>query len=260
MIRATDFNQELYYLGRICKFNHIFGSANNSLRQKSNRTCIICQKVANDKYKKVNSKLCNLRTQLWRKRIAQRIITDLPPEKRCISCGEWKSAKEFYQVKYSADGLLGHCKICDAKKQSDARAKRRVPKIPKDAELIKENRRKTKRRYKKTLKGKIAKTRELQRRRARLLQVEMEKYTPTQIIARFADFENKCAYCESVEKLSIDHFIPISKKGADCLFNIVPACIKCNSSKYNKNPEVWFKKQTFFSVERWQRIIDKVTL
>jgi 5-methylcytosine-specific restriction endonuclease McrA len=245
MTKATEFNQELYYLGRICKFNHIFGETNNGLRQKSNRTCLVCQKDINNKYKKANGELCNLRTRLWRKKIAQRSNVDLPAEKKCIYCDKLKPAKEFYQVKYSADGLLGHCKICDAKKQSDARAKRRKPKTYKAPELVKENRRKIKRRYKKTLKGKIAKTRELPRRRARILEVQMEKYTPTQIIARFADFENECAYCGSKEKLSIDHFIPVSKKGADCLFNIVPACIKCNSSKYNKHPETWFKNQPF---------------
>lgn len=258
MIKAIKFNQKLYYLGKICKFNHIFDDTGNSLRQISNRTCVACQKNIIKKYKHSNLELCNERTRRWRKYIGQKLDKVIPNEKKCCVCGQLKPKQNFYPSKYSANGLFGHCISCDKARQHLRRGKYRKPVIRKDPELVKENRRKIKRNYKKTLKGKIAKTRELQRRRARLLQVQMENYTPTQILARFAEFENKCVYCGCEEKLSIDHFIPISKKGADCLFNIVPACIKCNSSKYNKHPESWFKKQSFYSIEKWQRLLDKV--
>jgi 5-methylcytosine-specific restriction endonuclease McrA len=179
-------------------------------------------------------------------------------EKQCNSCFEIKPAKEFYVEKYSANGLLGHCISCDKKRQDAFRAKRRKPLIRKDPEIIKENRRKIKARYKKSIKGKLANTLAQHRRKATLKSVESKNYTPTQVSARFTEFDNQCVYCGSKEKITIDHFIPISKFGADKIENIVPACIKCNSSKNNKSPEDWFRSKTFFEIEKWQFLIKKL--
>jgi hypothetical protein len=246
MTRTNDFNENLYYLGKACKFNHVFANTNKSLRQRSNRTCIDCQKNTNKKYKITHFELRNERARRWRKKTALQNNKNLPTEKQCNTCLEWKSAKEFYVEKYSANGLHGHCIACDKKRQDIYRAKRRKPILRKDPELIKQNRRKIKARYKKSIKGKLANTLAQHRREATLKRVESKNYTPTHVLARFAEFENQCVYCGNKEKISIDHFIPISKFGADKIENIVPACIKCNSSKNNRNPETWFRSQAFF--------------
>ncbi len=55
-------------------------------------------------------------------------------------------------------------------------------------------------------------------------------------------------YCGSVEHISMDHIIPISRAGVDprvvCLLdsvdNCVPACRKCNSSKSDLDVFEWF--------------------
>src|SRR5699024_7465752 len=44
-------------------------------------------------------------------------------------------------------------------------------------------------------------------------------------------FGNKCAYCGRKEKMTMEHFIPISKNGDYTRSNIIPACLSCNSSK-----------------------------
>lgn len=257
MTKTSDFNQNLYYLGKVCKYNHVFANTDKSLRQKSNRTCIECLKSINEKYRKANFNLCIERNKRWRVRTALESKT-LPSEKRCNICFEVKPSKQFYFEKYSAGGLLGHCISCDKKRQEIYRAKRRKPIVRKDPEVIKVNRRKIKARYKKTVKGKIANTLALHRRKAILKAVESENYTPTQVLNRFAEFGNKCAYCGYIGKITIDHFIPISKSGADKIENIVPACVKCNSSKNNKNPETWFKSQPFFSLEKWEILTMKL--
>lgn len=258
MNKTNEFNQNLYYLGATCKYNHVFLNTNCSLRQRSNRTCIECQKNIKQKYKQSNLEICNERIRCWRKKVALETNKNLPSIKRCVVCLEWKITNEFYVEKYSANGLLGHCISCDKKRQKSYRAKHRKLKVPKNPELTKQKIRETKKRYKKSVKGKLAGTLAHHRRKANLMKVESQNYTPTQLLVRFAEFNNQCAYCGSNEKIIIDHFIPISKLGADKIENIVTACIKCNSSKNNKNPKLWFELQIFFSSEKWQSLIKKI--
>ena len=48
-------------------------------------------------------------------------------------------------------------------------------------------------------------------------------------------FNHSCAYCgRKMERLEMDHVIPLSKGGAHTMANIVPACRKCNATKGNK--------------------------
>tara|TARA_Y100001973_G_C5089320_1_gene276643 strand:+ start:24 stop:710 length:687 start_codon:yes stop_codon:yes gene_type:complete len=84
----------------------------------------------------------------------------------------------------------------------------------------------------------------------------VEKISQTQLINRCALFGNCCAYCGSYEGLDIqlEHVIPKSKGGAHCLANIIPACATCNRSKFNYPMEKWYKKQSFYSDQRFKRI------
>lgn len=44
----------------------------------------------------------------------------------------------------------------------------------------------------------------------------------------------KCQKCKTINNLSIDHIIPLSKNGMHIHENIAVLCIKCNSKKGNK--------------------------
>lgn len=46
-------------------------------------------------------------------------------------------------------------------------------------------------------------------------------------------FNYKCAYCGEKKNLSIDHIYPLSRGGIHHQSNILPACISCNSKKWN---------------------------
>jgi hypothetical protein len=45
-----------------------------------------------------------------------------------------------------------------------------------------------------------------------------------------------CAYCGSTHDLGIDHIIPWSKGGATLPFNLVVACLTCNTGKGDGDP------------------------
>lgn len=68
-------------------------------------------------------------------------------------------------------------------------------------------------------------------------------YTTQQLKDRFSIFNDCCVYCLKSEFITIDHFIPISKGGADALYNLVPACRSCNSSKNASDPIEWMRRK-----------------
>lgn len=50
----------------------------------------------------------------------------------------------------------------------------------------------------------------------------------------------KCTYCgQQFEKLTLDHFNPITRGGDGLVDNLIPCCKSCNSSKHNRVPEDW---------------------
>lgn len=73
-------------------------------------------------------------------------------------------------------------------------------------------------------------------------------------------FGYSCAYCGSDSKMTYDHFVPFSKGGSFKRDNIIPACQKCNSSKRDRDFKDWFKKQSFFNVQKQNSILSYLKL
>jgi len=69
------------------------------------------------------------------------------------------------------------------------------------------------------------------------------------------DFDQSCAYCGETKKLTIEHFVPLSKFGELTTNNVLPVCQFCNGSRSNHNFSEWFRKQPFYSPEREQKIL-----
>lgn len=79
--------------------------------------------------------------------------------------------------------------------------------------------------------------------------------TPEQWIKTLESFDNCCVYCgERLDNPQQDHVIPLSAGGGYTKKNMLPACKSCNSSKHNRELEVWYKRQPFFSPERLKKI------
>lgn len=66
-----------------------------------------------------------------------------------------------------------------------------------------------------------------------------------------------CTYCLGrvtlwEPALHIDHVIPVSGGGRECPENWAPCCKRCNSSKRNRDPEVWIK--SYLGAMAWRRL------
>lgn len=69
------------------------------------------------------------------------------------------------------------------------------------------------------------------------------------------EWDNKCAYCESENNLTIDHIIPQSKGGMDVTENVVCCCYSCNQSKGHRSWEEWYSSQDFFDFKKYEKIL-----
>lgn len=73
------------------------------------------------------------------------------------------------------------------------------------------------------------------RRRARTIKLK-ETFTTRQVKFIFNVFDNQCFNCNSKDKLTIDHFYPLSKGNILSFNNAIILCRKCNLSKHAKDP------------------------
>lgn len=93
------------------------------------------------------------------------------------------------------------------------------------------------------------------RRKAQMRKLQtVDKVSVVAIRKRFAEFGNCCAYCGSGGDMQIEHVKPIAAGGAHAIYNIVPACAFCNSSKSAREMSEWYQAQPFFDELRMRRI------
>ncbi len=102
--------------------------------------------------------------------------------------------------------------------------------------------------YRKSLKYVLVNKSHCQNRRA-LKKKFKGKITKQHLEGQYVIQEGKCYYCSNPilkEKMTVDHYIPLSKGGLHDDSNIVLACNFCNCSKKDKMPEIFIgqnKKQ-----------------
>lgn len=97
--------------------------------------------------------------------------------------------------------------------------------------------------------------RQKSKRRKALLRWQTAHHIPAkQLRARFAQFDNCCAYCGAAGDMQIEHVVPICRGGTHAIGNIVPACQTCNYSKREHEVERWYRAQPHFSEKRWRKI------
>ena len=81
-------------------------------------------------------------------------------------------------------------------------------------------------------------------RRMRIMGVSGSGWSAKEENKLIEDYGHRCAYCgKKIEKLTMDHVVPISRGGNHSIDNIVPACGSCNSSKHDKPLLIWMWQQ-----------------
>jgi 5-methylcytosine-specific restriction endonuclease McrA len=78
-----------------------------------------------------------------------------------------------------------------------------------------------------------------EKRRARKQLVD-ETFTKEDAQYIYNQFDNRCYKCGSADKLRIDHHYPLSKGYALTRDNAVLLCNRCNVSKHNHEPEIFY--------------------
>ena len=71
----------------------------------------------------------------------------------------------------------------------------------------------------------------------------------------YKDWDHKCGYCGDLAT-SLDHIIPRHRSGHTSRKNLLPCCRFCNQSKASNILEEWYRKQSFFTQDRMDRITD----
>ena len=71
-------------------------------------------------------------------------------------------------------------------------------------------------------------------RRIRLRNVEISDFTQEEWFLLLKDADGKCPLCNTEQKLTMDHVVPISKGGDHTLTNIIAICKSCNCKKGTK--------------------------
>ena len=179
--------------------------------------------------------------------------------KRCPDCEQIKSVDEFHNNKASIDGKAAYCKVCllargaayrmanpDKVKATNAASKKKHYSKAKA----------TRRKYEDANRDLVnARKRDWNRRNKDIVhQMNQRSYAKNPALfinnamkryAKFKGVEQRlvtkrdiarlqqmpCIYCQSKERIEIDHIQPIERNGRHSIGNLAPACLTCNRSK-----------------------------
>jgi len=173
---------------------------------------------------------------------SDKLVLDASTYKYCYRCKKIKLLSEFYKAKPKNDGYMDECKKCS---NTYTRVWSR-----KNSEKVKERLRKFReehldesleysRLYRRTERGKTSAVSSRARRRAALLECEVNDLTTTQIRSMLREAKI-CSICREAFDLSfkkrktLDHEVTLSRSGNHTLLNVRIICQSCNSKKGNR--------------------------
>lgn len=246
MINVADFGLDanVFYFGKVCIYGHEYENTRLGLRYKKKWQCVECKKILDNNYR-VNNRQEVLQRK---KRYYEKVKNE-----------SWfKKGRNIYYLN-NFDTIAQYQKSYRQENKDSIRQSKH--------DWKKRNKSKVKlsrKRYQSN--NKLTRNINLIRYRSRKRSVSHIPYDKAQVTALFEKCDNKCVYCYKNFNFSekgtrqLDHFLPISKGGHDALYNLLPACISCNSSKRDNNPHEWYSKQSFYSLDKWFKILSLLGL
>jgi len=175
--------------------------------------------------------------------------------KQCTKCKHILQYTAFGKKSRSKDGLQSQCKSCI--KLYNNRYKhinKHTTKITVQRYYT-NNKSKIKLNYAEYMKIPEHRIKELERqkhkqRKRRAMKCHInEHYTNEDELYTRILFDNCCANCGSTDSLCIDHHQPLSKGNALTKQNAVLLCNKCNASKRDKLPSIFYTVDMLINIE-----------
>jgi len=167
--------------------------------------------------------------------------------KKCSKCKAWRTLDQFCKRAAGKDGLFAWCKACTRANSLKYNAARRDEQAAKSRAYYNKNTgdvRSYQRGYRAANRDKeLARVRKWQtanpdktrviklRRRARKKENETFVVTAKEIECLLA---RPCYLCGVAPSTTVDHIIPVAKRGRHSVGNLIGACKSCNNGKYDK--------------------------
>jgi 5-methylcytosine-specific restriction endonuclease McrA len=161
--------------------------------------------------------------------------------KSCSKCKEEKSLHLFYKNISNKDGFSSQCKQCISAYHSEKKEHKR--------EYDYHYRIRNRQQIKKVKDLYYLNNHELHRDKAHGRRAKVNENGVFKILRKELKrlYNSPCFYCGSLNKITIDHVIPISRGGTHGIGNLVAACAFCNGSKHTKFLIEWKRDLTFLN-------------
>lgn len=254
------FDREKLCLGKLCKRGHDWQGTGRSLRRKSKRECLECERLrarGRDKEER------RLRKRAWYEQNRDRTLA-VNAAYRETHKEEIKQHQKLWYEENREDRSAYHKDWRERNKEKliQQRKRDRIANPEKHrlsgaANYIRNREacRKRAKLYRHTDRGRTLEKMARHRKRARLRNASTHAPTFEEIATLRDKCNCQCVYCDSPESLSLDHFIPLCFGGSHCIGNLLIACTSCNSSKHTSDPYEWFQTRPTFSKKRWKSIL-----
>lgn len=257
MSSVTNFDTAKFYLGTLCRRGHDYNGTGKSLRhlvKGGTGNCLECRgRDHNSSHITDNEKLIAIGIDPKKFYLGRACPLQHTYQKtnKCLRRRSTRICVECHKIltyKWREQNPSRH--LQNARNQYYCHRDERIAKH----KLWRTNNSDWQQKYRQTEKGRSVGKRYQQKRRIILSLNHASGYSSDELMVRFQEFDNCCAYCGQ-KATSVDHVIPINSGGPDVISNLLPSCRPCNSSKGTNPLETWYKSQLFFCPKRWKRIL-----